>query len=180
MRVRAEIAKRCAQLRAPGAKPAFLLITGGKGGVGKTTLAANLAVCLAREEARPLLVDLDFGLANLDVILGVHPGRTVEAFFSGEHELSECIEQGPSGLRVLFAGSGVPSSSSGRARTKPGSSPSRASRAARGLCCGCPPEGRASNPSTPPDGEFPVARLGTRSRLVKGPRAFRRGVERAP
>ena len=55
-----------AELGAP-----FVLVTGGKGGVGKTTVAANLGVDLAREGRRVLLVDLDLGLANLDLTLGV-------------------------------------------------------------------------------------------------------------
>jgi len=84
----------------------FLLVTGGKGGVGKTTLAANLGVALANTGLDPLLVDLDFGLANLDVVLGVRPERTVEDFFAGTSHLQDCIHAGPGGVDVIPAGSG--------------------------------------------------------------------------
>jgi len=86
--------------------PPFVLVTGGKGGVGKTTVAANLGVELGRSGVEPVLCDLDFGLANLDVVLGVRAERTVEAFFDGESELAECLTAGPDGARLLAAGSG--------------------------------------------------------------------------
>jgi len=84
----------------------FLLVTGGKGGVGKTTLAANLGVSLARAGLDTLLVDLDFGLANLDVVLGVRPERTVEDFFADECSMEACIHAGPGGVDFVPAGSG--------------------------------------------------------------------------
>ncbi len=86
--------------------PPFLLVTGGKGGVGKTTLAANLGLQLAGLGAAPLVCDLDFGLANLDVMLGLEPPRTVEDFLDGYAELGDCITHSPFELDVLAAGSG--------------------------------------------------------------------------
>ena len=50
-----------------------IAMTGGKGGVGKTSLAVNLSVLLAKMDLRPLLIDLDMGLANADVLLGINP-----------------------------------------------------------------------------------------------------------
>ena len=50
-----------------------LAVTGGKGGVGKTSIAVNLGLLLAQMQLRPLLIDLDMGLANADVLLGVNP-----------------------------------------------------------------------------------------------------------
>jgi flagellar biosynthesis protein FlhG len=81
-------------------------VTGGKGGVGKTTVAANLGVLLGRSGADPLLVDLDFGLANLDVTLGVRPVHTVEDFLAGRRDLEACLHPTPGGARMLPAGSG--------------------------------------------------------------------------
>jgi flagellar biosynthesis protein FlhG len=85
----------------------FVLVTGGKGGVGKSTVAANLGVLLAQRGVDPLLVDLDFGLANLDVMLGLEPERNLEDFLGGDHRLEECICRGPASLNVLPAGSGT-------------------------------------------------------------------------
>ena len=88
------------------AAPPFVLVTGGKGGVGKTTVAANLAVALAEAHLSPVVADLDFGLANLDLVLGVQPERTVEDFLDGACELEECLHGERSGARLLAAGSG--------------------------------------------------------------------------
>ena len=48
-----------------------ITVTSGKGGVGKTTLAANIGVALAQMEKKVLLIDLDIGLRNLDLVLGI-------------------------------------------------------------------------------------------------------------
>ena len=85
----------------------FVVITGGKGGVGKTVVTANLGVHLARQGGRVLLVDLDLGLANLDVVLGVTPERTVEDALAGRAELEDCVAEGPDGVHLLAAGSGT-------------------------------------------------------------------------
>lgn len=84
----------------------FVLVTGGKGGVGKTTVAANLGVDLAREGRRVLLVDLDLGLANLDVTLGLRPAHRVEEALDGGVPLEDCIVSGPGGVDLLPAASG--------------------------------------------------------------------------
>jgi len=81
-------------------------VTGGKGGVGKTTLVANLGVELARRGARTLLVDLDFSLANLNVLFGLTARRTLEDVFSGSGRLADCVHRGPDGVHLIPAGSG--------------------------------------------------------------------------
>jgi flagellar biosynthesis protein FlhG len=85
-----------------------VLVTGGKGGVGKSTLAANLGVELARTGARVLLVDLDLGLANLDVLLKLERRAPLEDLLAGRLSIEDCIVAGPAGLDVLPAASGVP------------------------------------------------------------------------
>lgn len=85
-----------------------LAVTGSKGGVGKSNLTVNLAVSLARCGRRVLVVDGDLGLANIDVLLGLVPRRTVEQLVRGEAVLDELLLPGPAGIRVLPAASGVP------------------------------------------------------------------------
>ena len=84
----------------------FLLFTGGKGGVGKTTLTADLGLLLARQGRRVLLVDLDLGLANLDVVLRLRSDRNVEDALAGKCAFEDCVIRGPSGVYLLPAGSG--------------------------------------------------------------------------
>jgi len=86
----------------------ILLVTGGKGGVGKTTVALNLALELARKNLRVLLVDLDLGLADVHVLLRMTPLHTIEDALHGRAAIADCIAQGPNGLDVLPAGSGTP------------------------------------------------------------------------
>jgi len=88
--------------------PLSVAVTGSKGGVGKSNCALNLAVALARCGRRVLLVDGDLGLANLDVLLGLVPTRTVEHLLRGEAALADLLLPGPEGLRVLPAACGVP------------------------------------------------------------------------
>ncbi len=83
----------------------LVLVTGGKGGVGKTTIATNLGVPLARNGKRVLLVDLDLGLSNVDVMLRLSPARTMEDALEGRCAFEDCLIDGPSGLKVLPAGS---------------------------------------------------------------------------
>lgn len=85
----------------------FVLVTGGKGGVGKSTLAANLGVALAQAGVATLLVDLDLGLANLDVLLRLERRADVEELLAGRLALEDCVVRGPAGLDVLPAASGV-------------------------------------------------------------------------
>ncbi|MFP3927581.1 MAG: MinD/ParA family protein [Desulfobacteraceae bacterium] len=83
-------------------------ITSGKGGVGKTTIAANLAVALCTMNQRVLVLDADLGLANMDVMLGLNPHYTIYHLLRGERALEEIIVQGPGGFQLLPAASGIP------------------------------------------------------------------------
>ena len=87
--------------------PKVIAITGGKGGVGKTMVSVNLGVALARQGLRTLLLDADLGLANFDVALGLQPEGDLSDILAGRRELADVILEGPFGLRVVPAASGV-------------------------------------------------------------------------
>jgi flagellar biosynthesis protein FlhG len=88
-------------------RASILAVTSGKGGVGKTFFSANLAAALARQGERVLVLDADLGLANLDVILNLHPKVTLHDVFTGKATLDEAILGAPGGFSVLLAGSGL-------------------------------------------------------------------------
>jgi flagellar biosynthesis protein FlhG len=84
-----------------------LAVTAGKGGVGKTTVSANLAVSIAAQGRDVMLVDADFGLANVDVLLGLHTRFHLGHVLSGECSLEDAIVTGPHGLQIVPAASGI-------------------------------------------------------------------------
>ncbi len=83
-------------------------VTSGKGGVGKTNVVANLGLALARAGRRVVILDADLGLGNLDVLLGLLPQCTIEQVLNGMKRLPEILLDGPGGMRILPAGSGLP------------------------------------------------------------------------
>lgn len=82
-------------------------VTSGKGGVGKTTIVANLAIALAERGRSVAVLDADLALGNVDVLLGLHPTHNLSHVIAGEKTLEEIAIDGPSGITVLPAGSGI-------------------------------------------------------------------------
>lgn len=84
-----------------------LAISSGKGGVGKTVLAINLAIALQRAGQNVVLVDADLGTANVDVLLNLTPRYTLADVVRSERTLAETLIEGPAGLLILPGGSAV-------------------------------------------------------------------------
>ncbi len=84
-----------------------IAVSSGKGGVGKTNVSVNLAVSLAQEGKEVLLLDADLGLANVDVLLGLSPEYDLSHVISGERKLEEVIIEGPAGIKIVPASSGI-------------------------------------------------------------------------
>jgi len=84
-----------------------LAITSGKGGVGKTNIAANLAVCLAARNKQVLLLDADLSLGNVDLVMDIHSRYNISHVISGHKSMEEIIQTGPKGLRIICGASGL-------------------------------------------------------------------------
>lgn len=83
-----------------------IAVTSGKGGVGKTNIATNIAVSLGALDTNVMLLDADLGLANVDVLLGLQPRFNLSHVLSGEVDLESTILRGPKNIRIVPASSG--------------------------------------------------------------------------
>ncbi|MCX7772499.1 MAG: MinD/ParA family protein [Clostridia bacterium] len=92
----------------PAPKQARVItITSGKGGVGKTNVTVNLALALSRMGLRVVILDVDFGLANIDVLFGIVPKYTMLDLIHDEKNIFEVLTDGPDNIKFLSGGSGV-------------------------------------------------------------------------
>lgn len=88
-------------------KTKIVTITSGKGGVGKSSLALNLGIALARRGNRALIIDTDFGFSNIDVMLGVRTQYDLMDVIEKRKEIRDIIEVGLEGVQFISGGSGV-------------------------------------------------------------------------
>ncbi len=95
------------RMTAPPRPVKVIAVASGKGGVGKTNITVNLGVALAQQGKEVLLLDADLGLANIDVMLGVHPQYNLLHVIDGSKTLQEIIVEGPAGLKIIPAASGI-------------------------------------------------------------------------
>jgi septum site-determining protein MinD len=83
----------------------FIVVASGKGGVGKTTIAANLAVALGSLGKRTAVLDADIVMANLEIIMGLkNPPVALIDVLMGKLSLEEVMFEGPGGVKIIPAG----------------------------------------------------------------------------
>ena len=88
-------------------KTKVLSVTSGKGGVGKTNIAVNMATHFARKGLKVLLIDADLGLANADLLLGVRATLSIDDIMFGEAKIEDIFVPTPAGFLLLPGSSGV-------------------------------------------------------------------------
>ncbi|MGE5417135.1 MAG: MinD/ParA family protein [Acidobacteriota bacterium] len=84
-----------------------IVVTSGKGGVGKTNLALNLSIAMSQLGSRVILFDADMGLANVDIIMGLAPKYNLWHVIRKEKDIKDILLTGPKGLKIIPGGSGV-------------------------------------------------------------------------
>ena len=105
----AENLRKIMQQKEEQAKEAarVIAVTSGKGGVGKSSVSVNLAIQFARMEKSVVILDADFGLANVEVMFGVIPKYNLSDLLYNGRELKEIICEGPEGIQFISGGSGI-------------------------------------------------------------------------
>lgn len=92
----------------PSPRPVKVIaVASGKGGVGKTNVTVNLGVALASQGKQVVLMDADLGLANIDIMLGLHPQFNLLHVLDGSKTINEILVDGPAGMQIIPATSGV-------------------------------------------------------------------------
>jgi flagellar biosynthesis protein FlhG len=85
-----------------------IAVTSGKGGVGKSNLSINIAIQMRRKNKQVVLIDTDFGLANVEVLCGVNPQYNFGDVLSGLVDVETALTAGPLDIPFLSGGSGLP------------------------------------------------------------------------
>ncbi|MDE3838536.1 cobyrinic acid a,c-diamide synthase [Bacillus methanolicus] len=86
-----------------------IAVVSGKGGVGKSNFSLNFAIALSKRGAKVLLIDMDIGMGNLDILMGSAPDLTIIDYFEKEIPLEKIIMTGPNGIHYIAGGSGLAS-----------------------------------------------------------------------
>ncbi|GIN18925.1 MAG TPA: MinD/ParA family protein [Bacillus bacterium] len=92
--------------RQPRKKARTLAVVSGKGGVGKSNISSNMAIILAEQGFNVLVVDLDIGMGNVNLLMGGSATKTMGDFIYNQEPLSEIVELGPGGVSFIAGGNG--------------------------------------------------------------------------
>lgn len=84
-----------------------ITVTSGKGGVGKSSISVNLGIELAKTGNRVIIMDADFGLANIEVMLGIRPQYNLADLMFHNKNIKDIITQGPENIGFISGGSGI-------------------------------------------------------------------------
>ena len=84
-----------------------MTVASGKGGVGKTNISMNLAICLAASGKRIIVIDADLGLGNLDIMMNMSSQYNLSHVIAEQKSLEQIIRIGPAGVEVICGGSGL-------------------------------------------------------------------------
>ena len=102
-----ELRKKVEMLKEQAPTSRVIAVTSGKGGVGKTSISVNLALQLQNMGKKVVIIDADFGLANVEVMLGIRPQYNLADLVYNGKSVEEIITQGPNGIGFISGGSGV-------------------------------------------------------------------------
>lgn len=91
----------------PRRQTKIIAVTSGKGGVGKTNVASNLAVSLAQQGARVCVFDADTSLANINIVMGLSAQYTIEHLLNGAKPIDDILIKGPAGISIVPSASGL-------------------------------------------------------------------------
>ncbi|UOQ93238.1 MinD/ParA family protein [Halobacillus shinanisalinarum] len=100
-----QLRSRLMRMDKPKAKT--IAVASGKGGVGKTNFTINFALKLIQQGKRVLIFDLDIGMGNVDILLGVTPKYSIVHLFQEQQDIRDMIEAGPNNLDYIAGGSGL-------------------------------------------------------------------------
>ena len=89
------------------ARPRVLAVASGKGGVGKSSIAVNLGITLARRGRRVCILDGDTGLANVNILLGLRPEQGLAEVLAGDCGIEDILLEGPHGVQIIPGASGI-------------------------------------------------------------------------
>lgn len=103
----AKLRQQVEKLKEQASTARVIAVTSGKGGVGKTSISVNLALQFQKQGKRVVILDADFGLANVEVMLGIRPKYDLADVIFSNRSIEDIITEGPAGIGFISGGSGV-------------------------------------------------------------------------